>query len=86
MTLFADNMTITRITTKRKYYNQKKKKTVLYKKPVVERELVCTAEPYDLEGLMKEIFFNCDKEYEKGWNGDVNVELEVKVNVRKEIW
>ena len=38
MTIFANNMKITRVNTRKRYWNKKKQKYVDLKKPIVERE------------------------------------------------
>jgi len=86
MTIYIDDMTITRVITKTKYWDSKKKKSIPYKKPVITREFIGKVDPVDLEGFLKEVFFNCDKEYQAGWNSDWNVQIEIKANFNKEIF
>jgi hypothetical protein len=66
MTIYADNLAITRITTSVHYWDQKRKKRVKYKKPKVVRQEVYRGEPYDLTGgghgkVQLEIKFNVEK-------------------------
>ncbi len=86
MTIFANNMKITRVNTRKRYWNKKQQKYVDLKKPTVEREYIGTCEPYDLESYLKTLFFHLDQEGEKGYGANDNVHLEITADFNKEIY
>jgi hypothetical protein len=85
MTIYADNLAITRITTSVHYWDQKRKKRVKYKKPKVVRQEVYRGEPYDLTDTLREILFAVDRQYDTG-GGHGKVQLEIKFNVEKSVF
>jgi hypothetical protein len=84
MTIFANNMKITRVNTRKRYWNKKKQKYVDLKKPIVEREYIGTCEPYDIENFLKNLFFHLDQEVEKGYGYNDRVHLEITADFNKE--
>jgi|TARA_R100000084_G_scaffold102787_1_gene58557 hypothetical protein len=84
MTIFANNMKITRVNTRKRYWNKKKQKYVDLKKPIVEREYIGTCDPYDIENFLKNLFFHLDQEVEKGYGYNDRVHLEITADFNKE--
>ena len=84
MTIFANNMKITRVNTRKRYWNKKKQKYVDLKKPIVEREYIGTCNPYDIENFLKNLFFHLDQEVEKGYGYNDRVHLEITADFNKE--
>ena len=84
MTIFVNNMKITRVNTRKRYWNKKQQKYVDLKKPIVED--IGKFEPYDLENYLKTIFFHLDAEGEKGYGANDIVHLEITANFDKEIY
>ena len=84
MTIFANNMKITRVNTRKRYWNKKKQKYVDLKRPIVEREYIGTCEPYDIENFLKNLFFHLDQEVEKGYGYNDRVYLEITADFNKE--
>lgn len=84
MTIFANNMKITRVNTRKRYWNKKKQKYVDLKKPTQEREYIGTCQPYDIENFLKNLFFNLDQEAEKGYGYNDRVHLEITADFYKE--
>ena len=84
MTIFANNMKITRVNTRKRYWNKKKQKNVDLKKPIVEREYIGTCNPYDIENFLKNLFFHLDQEVEKGYGYNDRVHLEITADFNKE--
>jgi hypothetical protein len=84
MTIFANNMKITRVNTRKRYWNKKKQKYVDLKRPIVEREYIGTCEPYDIENFLKNLFFHLDQEVEKGYGYNDRVHLEITADFNKE--
>ena len=83
MTIFANNMKITRVNTRKRYWNKKKQKYVDLKKPIVEREYIGTCDPYDIENFLKNLFFHLDQEVEKGYGYNDRVHLEITADFNK---
>tara|TARA_R100000388_G_scaffold467_1_gene826 strand:+ start:304 stop:543 length:240 start_codon:yes stop_codon:yes gene_type:complete len=79
-------MKITRVNTRKRYWNKKQQKYVDLKKPTVEREYIGTCEPYDLECYLKTLFFHLDQEGEKGYGANDRVHLEITADFHKEIF
>ena len=84
MTIFANNMKITRVNTRKRYWNKKKQKYVDLKRPIVEREYIGTCNPYDIENFLKNLFFHLDQEVEKGYGYNDRVHLEITADFNKE--
>ena len=84
MTIFANNMKITRVNTRKRYWNKKKQKYLDLKRPIVEREYIGTCEPYDIENFLKNLFFHLDQEVEKGYGYNDRVHLEITADFNKE--